>query len=969
MSSMDIWQAKLAARIHDPAEKALVLLRDPAGHEGGTVRALRDELFPGDAWKRLERIVMQADHWASAADRPQFPQDEHNRFAGWTQVRFTERPELKHPLTGESFDLKRLDEIDFAQVKALSTDHFRRLIQRDGEAVEWKKTALAFWRFGPDLGGEGLKLLWQLLPADTRVPDHTIWAHLDLASALAGAIAGDDEGAPALLTMSFGPVQSFIAQARTTSDLWAGSHLLSRIVWEGLKVVCERLGPDAVLFPQLHGLPQVDAWIERQLGGWLEGFPEPDWKRAGTDANPLFAAALPNRFVAIVPALRAREIAEAVQRAARDWVMQQGERALSMLQEKADITDAGYAVEQVARQLAHFPECHWCAVPWSLMDGDGDEIDISRLRDALAGFLPEGAEVGFLDSNAWKLLSREIEIDGQRFYRPNGGVLYPALHDLLERSQAAVKSLRPFAQQTEEGYRCALCGEREWLHVERGDPEARTGLFAPPGQRKAVLWRPLPASWTRKEGEQLCALCTLKRLWPSIFADEAKRITGKEQVSRFVVSTHTMALVGDLARKADADVPESLKEMAEAKKVERAALPARLARKLGEKTRDFALVPGLLDAVREDERERRKVESALKEWLGHKPEAYYGFILFDGDSMGAWLQGNEPFTQLKFEDAWHGQVLGAVREEAQGNPALQKYLNEVRPVSPARHAAISAALNGFALHLARFAVEEAHHGKLLYAGGDDVMAMVPVSELLSCMRLLRLLYAGHLPEGVALPEGVDDVARGFVRYRNRLLRVMGGKATASAGGVVAHHMMPLGRVLKALRAAESEAKERGGRDAFSIRVLKRGGGAATATARWFRESPRDEGKADAALPEHPSRLLEELACALGGANLSRRAAYHVQAQLRELPTRGQLGDGFDAMLEATLARQFRQQFQKDKNKSKEENEREKEAVLELARRLARLACAAAPGREAEWLEGFVAVAEFLGREGRMGGAA
>lgn len=35
-----LWQTKLAARLHDPAEKALVLLRDPAGHEGGTSRAL-----------------------------------------------------------------------------------------------------------------------------------------------------------------------------------------------------------------------------------------------------------------------------------------------------------------------------------------------------------------------------------------------------------------------------------------------------------------------------------------------------------------------------------------------------------------------------------------------------------------------------------------------------------------------------------------------------------------------------------------------------------------------------------------------------------------------------------------------------------------------------------------------------------------------------------------------------------------
>jgi CRISPR-associated protein Cmr2 len=32
MTNDTLWQTKLHARLHDPAEKALVLLRDPAGH-------------------------------------------------------------------------------------------------------------------------------------------------------------------------------------------------------------------------------------------------------------------------------------------------------------------------------------------------------------------------------------------------------------------------------------------------------------------------------------------------------------------------------------------------------------------------------------------------------------------------------------------------------------------------------------------------------------------------------------------------------------------------------------------------------------------------------------------------------------------------------------------------------------------------------------------------------------------------
>lgn len=52
-----------------------------------------------------------------------------------------------------------------------------------------------------------------------------------------------------LLLFQLGPVQEFIAQAETVGDLWAGSYLLSMLVWTGLNQVPEK--EENVVFPDL----------------------------------------------------------------------------------------------------------------------------------------------------------------------------------------------------------------------------------------------------------------------------------------------------------------------------------------------------------------------------------------------------------------------------------------------------------------------------------------------------------------------------------------------------------------------------------------------------------------------------------------------------------------------------------------------------------------------------------------------
>lgn len=1019
-----IWQTKLAARIHDPAEKALVLLRDPAGHEGGTSRALtrllglgetpadnidpdNDEALSTVIFKKglplsIYRHVQRADWWAAAADRPQWPMQEITvptrsgdtrtfKVADWAQVRWAKESVLIHPLTGEQYKLPGgLGDTDFQDIKQRSFDHFSNLLvalgAKDEPTQDLRKTLLTYWRFGPDLSEEEdfgkLGELWRLLPADTRVPDHSIWDHLDLTSAFAGAFAADPAGEVALLALSIGPVQGFIAAARKMDDLWAGSHLLSRLAWEAMKPLCEKFGPDAILFPRLRGIPQVDLWLRDPVeqGGCglpAELFNDCEWMKGATDANPLFSAALPNRFVAVVPASQAREIAEQVTKAVRDWLRTTGQAVVDRLLDVAGLKteDEQHCHHQMRDQLAGFPEVHWAAVPFSLIHPRNKDkqtdLDVSGLTAAMAPFfdVEAGKPCGFLGTPAWQALQKEIDwSDGTTFFAPNPGVLYPAVYDLAERLLAAAKSTRAFDQSEQKGWRCSLTGETEWLtdnadllNVPAGKRKSRQDTTFNASGHVETLWTKVAdqkPAWA-KAGEHLGALSAIKRLWPTLFAEEVGRALNDKQIGRFVVSTHTMALASQLDRWLERGglTGEGFAEASA--KVESVSLPRKLVRRHKDNPalRDAKRIPGLLEAARDARNEddayehaKRLVRQTLAKGADEgeevKLETYYALLMMDGDHMGRILSGEEK-TSIAYRDSFHPQVQKGFDERAAKQPLIDRYGKQKRPVSPNRHLAISGALNDFSQTVVRYVVEEEHLGRVIYAGGDDVLAMLPVADLLSAMQRLRHAYSGVDPEHEGGVLGGLTLHNGFAALKTRrggkdhlqLMRMMGKNATASTGAVIAHHQAPLAAVMRELRAAEQRAKNEGGRDAFSITVIKRSGGALRLTEKWG----------------EPVALLGDLRAFLADADTSRRAVYNSLEWLTDLPD----PKGKPQMLESLLAYQFDRQAKKAA--------RERHDVPCLAQRLAKLT-ADQPTNGLKWLENFLTVAEFLARETRGGTA-
>jgi CRISPR-associated protein Cmr2 len=1001
MTNDILWQTKLAARIHDPAEKALVLFRDPAGHEGGSIVEIGQALGFDTHWVKrdkegkvqtlklklppdMEDDIEHADHWAAAGDRPNWPKQKITVTTekgetkvltvdeSWAQVRWAKAPVLIHPLTGDRFDLGRfggLLDTAIEDVKGRTTNHFSKLQAMLGESHDLRKALLTFWRFGSALDitdadtedNSKLGKLWEILPADTRIPDHSIWDHLDLTSAFAGAFAADPDGEAALLALSIGPVQSFIAAARTTSDLWAGSHLLSRLSWEAMRPVCEELGPDAILFPRLRGIPQVDLWLRDQMELPDELFTDCVWNKGGTDANPLFAAALPNRFVAVVPASRAREIAESVEREVRKWLQELGEKVVIELLHVAgysEVENIATPYQQMKEQLAGFPEVHWAAVPFSLIRPGNKQkqtdLDTSALSAAMAPFfgVEPGKPCGFLASHAWQVLQKDIIWgDNTTFFSPNPGVLYPAVYDLAERVLAAAKASRTFEQNKQEGWRDSLTGESECLTTDREQ------LKLPPGQRSDTLWTRIAATkpaWAKK-GEHLGALSAIKRLWPTIFMDEVAGVTGKD-MARFVVSTHTMALAHQLDQWLTNGGQSA--DGLDLDNAERVALPCKLMRHKNKEALDVAArLPGLLEAARDSEDDRiyeearRQVRKTLAMGADKgeeiRLETYYSLIMMDGDRMGAILSGDDEATNtaISYRDSFHPQVQNGFDGHAAKQPMIRAYGQQKRPVSPNRHLAISGALNDFSQTVVRHVVEQEHLGRLIYAGGDDVLAMVPVADLLSTMQRLRHAYSGTVPADEAVDWGELRGRKklvckgGFAWLDGKLMRMMGKHATASCGAVIAHHQAPLGAVMRELRAAEKRAKNEGGRDAFAITVIKRSGGALLLTEKWG----------------EPVSLLNDLMGFLRQEGVSRRAVYNSLEWLHDLPDPKGNPDMLASLLAYQLARQANEKSLKDQ-------------VPELARRLAALA--ASQSKDGlKWLANFISVAEFLARETRTGGEA
>lgn len=881
---MTNWTLKIHAYLHDPPDKPLALGRG-AGHAawGSELAQLLTGRAPDPAW---HEYISRADHLASGADR-----------TGLLVRDTVALVELRHPLSGQPIDLTRFGPLR-SPLGTTASGTLREEVERlHSAATDDEARFFAVWGILPDMlrrrqGPNELGSLWDWLPAETRMPNHAIRLHQGLVSALTSLLHSGDT--PALLSFTIGPVQSFIAQARRTSDLMGGSAMLARSILEAIWVIAGELGPDHVVFPALHRNAAFWQLVRERFGARIN---VPDTL---TGAGGL-AAGLPNRFLAIVPASAAAALAGSAERAARGWWHERANRAGADLESR--VPDLAGFAGMAHAQVDAFLQVAWAFTPWP----PAASVSLGDEHCRVASWL-HGGSLPPANEQFIRRTHEHRESQGKlKPFVPNGGTLYGAAFETVEATIAAVKRSRPIPARVEDGLKCTMCGERQVVP----DPSS----FAFHEQRE--LWRSavrnLPAGSLRR-GESLCGVCWTKRH----FALENDRfpVPSTAEIATTPFKQAVLDHLDELTPEAEA-VVEAANEYQSGNGTWVVSSVAR-----AHSNRPFTRVPGelLLPALRDAREAPDDAGDVRREVIGRiagaaralrtaatrlqgahlpLPRPYLAALVLDGDEMGKWLSGarNGPLRRYLSRAA-----AGSI-DDAGGRADL----DSTWPVTPALHATLSEACDIFSQHtVPRTLHADDLPGVLVYSGGDDVLAFTPIGcpdetrpiELATEAALrLRFRFSGHVRR-----EGSADVvdpasSAGFVVNRDAGLNLaFGDSATASAALAVFHQKWPLGRALAEVRIAEEYAKETLGRDALAVVILRRSG-QVTKTGLKFRSYDGDNS-----IPgPSPVVDLQRLAHAFAFDRLSPRFLSEVSRRLATLP--GGLPPGQLLDLSFPLARQ------------------------------------------------------------------
>ncbi|SMF95240.1 CRISPR-associated protein Cmr2 [Methylomagnum ishizawai] len=586
---------------------------------------------------------------------------------------------------------------------------------------------------------------------------------------------------------TLGPVQSFVAQARRTRDFWAGSFLLSWLSAVAMREVEAQGGK--IVFPGLDL-----AFRDALTGGAKQRGPQ--------------QGSVPNRFKAQVgPGFAPEQVDVAVWMA---W------KALAELVWREDLAELVGKIDDGSKSKTGRPK-------------------IERLwRNQIGGFW----------EMTWCLTGDPLE------------------SDLLDRR----KNWRTYLPPPQSGAKCAVMEGWQELSGAKPPPKSKDGL------EQAAAERERPDFWARvrahlrtsdlRDDERLCAIAFVKRRFhrhfhrlqgvtmPGGWTLYGWRIeTGVPSVGFMAAVPWLADLIADHDKVADG-VLEALYENGLALagdhdewrtriRCVESALDSRPGSKAWELARldGSVFFPDLYGSQfkGKGDAEKNAMREALARLGRGTPPPFYALLLMDGDNLGKSLSNGVPETgdpKTRRQAAEKRERLIAL--------ALEKFTARVsgsnKPVDT--------------VALPDKGTVDLHDGFLVYAGGDDVLALLPVRSALECARKLRQDYLECFGEAHRVL-GIDPAKR--------------IPCSISAAIQFVHVHCPLTRVLRdAHHLLDEIAKDGCGRDALAVRVVKPGGATLEWAMPWETALTRDEQGEESLVVGHMARrFAQEQAQATG----------------------------------------------------------------------------------------------------------
>ena len=217
------WQDKVSIYLHDPINKCFKI----QDHEK-RAKAITDLLYQTFLNNDIKKYADAIASGLTRANLPQYNSDESQNGA----INIINNITVTHPIVKDNISIpfnnididKMQKEIENLLTQDLKLkDDFETFIKNKDidflkfkDKEEWSKTLFfyLFFALKNRLRQENVSnigALWDILPADTRMPDHSIWSHCALTSAISSSMSSDSNKEISLSVFSITPVQAFIS--------------------------------------------------------------------------------------------------------------------------------------------------------------------------------------------------------------------------------------------------------------------------------------------------------------------------------------------------------------------------------------------------------------------------------------------------------------------------------------------------------------------------------------------------------------------------------------------------------------------------------------------------------------------------------------------------------------------------------------------------------------------------------------